>query len=164
MYNCDEPFDGYLVMSTRYPMYWVKGVRRNREEAEALWAAANPKNPFVDKDDEIAIIRLDATGRAKMNQEIEICYHDCFTEWTCPLIERGDPPIAAADVERYVLTVHLRGGRKPIDVDVPRTADLISLRQSAMERFIFPQYESSLGYAYTDRLRRRWKHDKLDAV
>lgn len=161
MYNCDEPADRFLVMSTRFPMYWVKGACQTLEEAQALFESAVPVNPYLAVDEEkLAIIELETTGRMRMSAAVNVCWHDCFTEWFCPLF--GQIEIRAADVESYSLTVNFKAatGKPPLTIpDIPRSADLISLRHSALERFIYPQYESSLGRMYTDRLRERMNHD-----
>jgi hypothetical protein len=153
-----------VVMSKFAPMHFITGIYADRRTAEAARDRGEWKlDPYapenVGLEDTYDIFIVDPTpGPGLKSIGIDVCYHDWFTELVCPV--NGHFEIRSEEIEKFELHVVLKSGHRPEPVDISPNADMISLRRTVLDRFVYPQYEGALGIKYVDKLRERFHHSR----
>ena len=145
----------YVVMGTDPASHRIAAVTRDLGEARQILSSRELRDDAAPKlgDEEYAIYSVEGdVGTLDEEPGVEICWHDVFTEWWCPVntVEAGT--LTAEKVAGYELIVNLRDGSRPIHLRLPSTADMIVMREKAMDRFVWPHYDAVFGVEYTDRM------------
>jgi hypothetical protein len=153
----------WIIASTEAPMHRVFGAVETLPEAQERIRSARKDGALGWTKSELASLapygefELDEAQAApagkrpsssNLTQPWHACWHDCFSEWFCP-----SPPMDGDSILGMELRVQRRGF-KPVVIPIPKSADMVVLRESAWVKFILPHYERTYGRDYVDRLRK----------